>query len=437
LAGDFGSTAGRYGAVPNMIGDFLGTSPGTSTISKNFFFRAQGQILTETPPGAPDGSIGFTVGNSTSFDFYSVGLGADRLPPSPQADTFQVTQPGPGSSFVLPPPPNGFANAGGVAQNPTGTYDNFDFWDVVFSQTAEVVIPGPGGLVVGRMKLAENVSPLPRDRVFFNYSFFDNVPLRNPGINMSRYTPGFEKTFFNEMTSFELRAPFASTLDSQFAADTVPGSGHAEFGDVFMAFKALVCGGATWDVSGGLSLTLPTADNTIVGLSDGTELVKFENKSVHVMPFVGGLWTPSDRFFAQGFVQVDIDANGDPVYLNQYGTGLLPAGRMQETNFLYADLGIGYWMYRAGEFDNRPITGIAPTLEIHHNASLQSADVIRSGAFQIGQEYENVQMTDLVAGATVEWKMHSTLTAGYVIPVGDSNDQQFDGELRLFWNRWF
>ena len=38
-----------------------------------------------------------------------------------------------------------------------------------------------------------------------------------------------------------------------------------------------------------------------------------QNRSVHLMPFVGGLWTPNDRLFAIGYVQVDVDANGDPV----------------------------------------------------------------------------------------------------------------------------
>jgi hypothetical protein len=438
LGDNFGASAGQYGAVPNMIGDFFGTGTSTSIIVVSYPLIAQGFVVSETGPGAADGVIAFEVGtDSVPNDFFSVGLGADNLPPSPDADTFQVSVPVPPSDVVLPPTPAGFGPTTGVATNPAGTYQSGDFWDVVYRRSATVVIPSSAGMVVGRMKLAENVSPIPRDRVFFNYSFFDNVPLRSPGINVSRFTPGFEKTFLNEIASFEFRAPFASTLNSQFSVDTPASSGHVEFGDTFLALKALLMVRSTWAMSGGLSVTLPTADDTTVALSDGTELVKFDNKSVHVMPFVGGLWTPNDRFFAQGFVQVDVDANGDPVYVNRFGTGLLSSGRMQETNFMYLDLGMGYWLYRPNANTAGCITGIAPTLEIHHNASLQPTDVIQSGPFQIGQRQQNIQITDVVIGAAIECNSRSTISVGYVAPIGNTADQPFDGELRVFWNRWF
>ena len=158
---------------------------------------------------------------------------------------------------------------------------------------------------------------------------------------------------------------------------------------------------------------------------------------MHIMPYVGGLWTSGDRFFAQGFLQVDVDAVGDPVAVNTIGTGLSPAGRIQETSFLFADGGIGYWLYRDNANYRRLITGIAPTLELHYNTSLQSADVVTAGAFQIGEERESIQILDLVLGATFECRGHSAITAGYATPIGNSADQQFDGELRIFWNRWF
>ncbi len=69
------------------------------------------------------------------------------------------------------------------------------------------------------MKLSENTSPIPRDRVFVNYSYFDNVPLQQGGVDVNRFVPGFEKTFFNGITSVEVRAPMASTLDQRSAHD--------------------------------------------------------------------------------------------------------------------------------------------------------------------------------------------------------------------------
>ncbi len=91
---------------------------------------------------------------------------------------------------------------------------------------------------------------------------------------------------------------------------------------------------------------------------DGRPLVRIENDSVHVMPFLGWLWVPS-RFFTQGFLQVDVDANGNPVDVN-LGRGLTQAGRYQDETFLYADLSSGYWLWQADAGSRRCLTGFAP-----------------------------------------------------------------------------
>ena len=434
---NFGAIAGDYGAVPNMIGDFFGGGSSTSYFSATYYFSAYGDILSGNP-GDPNASIGYQIagsGDPSSYSFFSVGSGADTLPPSPDADTFNISEPVPPGNGIPHEPGYTFAN--GLATNPTGTFYYGELWDIAYTETTPIVIPSSAGSVIGRMKIAENVSPLPRDRVFFNYSLFGNVPLSPGGGNVNRFSPGFEKTFFNRMTSVELRAPFAATLNSDITLGGAEEYDNIEFGDLFLAFKALLL---SWDnaaVTGGLSLALPTAGDSNVYLPDGTPLVQFRNDSVHIMPYVGGLWTSGDRFFAQGFLQVDVDAVGDPVAVNTSGAGLSPAGRIQETSFLFADGGIGYWLYRDNANYGRLITGIAPTLELHYNTSLQSADVVTAGAFQIGEERESIQILDLVLGATFECRGQSAITAGYATPIGNSADQQFDGELRVFWNRWF
>ena len=71
---------------------------------------------------------------------------------------------------------------------------------------------GTNGGVVGQVKLAEGFSPIPQDRVYFNYSYFNQVPLSASGVNVNRFTPGFEKTFWDRLASVEFRTPMASTL---------------------------------------------------------------------------------------------------------------------------------------------------------------------------------------------------------------------------------
>src|SRR5688572_30352983 len=127
-----------------------------------------------------------------------------------------------------------------------------------------VTIPSPGTSSVGRVKLAENVSPIPRDRVFVNYSYFDNVPLTPDGVNVNRFVPGFEKTFLDGTMSFEVRFPFASTLSSNVVAGGPTKDDWGEFGNLSAIWKTLLHVDRRWVTTAGLQLTVPTADDVTV-----------------------------------------------------------------------------------------------------------------------------------------------------------------------------
>lgn len=297
-------------------------------------------------------------------------------------------------------------------------------------------IPSPSaGGVVGRMKIAENTSPLPRDRVFFNYSYFNGVPLVANGVDINRFTPGFEKTFFNGQASFELRTPFASTLSNNVYSDGVTNSNSTQFGNLTMYLKQLFYTSDTVAVSGGLGIALPTASNVNVRTVAGQELVRIKNESVHLLPFLGSLYTPTDRLFFQQFLQFDFDTNGNPVAIADQNGGLVNAGRANDSTFLYYSLSAGYWLYNNPDGD-RLFTRIAPMAEIHYNRSLQGTDVVAANGFQVGSYSDNIELLNGTLGMTAMMGANKTLTAAYVTPLGGGVDQQFNGEFRLMFN-WF
>ena len=137
---------------------------------------------------------------------------------------------------------------------------------------------------------------------------------------------------------------------------------HGEFGDLAMTIKVLLMQWEHLALSGGLMVTVPTARDTNVVLADGTPLVNIANHSTHLSPFLGFLWTPNDKFFMQGFYQVDVEAGGCPVSVNLDGTGLQQIGTLHDTTYQYIDLGMGSWLYRGHERFRR-LTGWAWTLE--------------------------------------------------------------------------
>jgi hypothetical protein len=312
--------------------------------------------------------------------------------------------------------------------------------DVIFgAQQPTMVCIDPassGAAVLGTPKLAENCSPLPRDRVYFNYSLFDDTPLLPAGKDVNRFSPGFERTFWDELASIEMRFPFAATInpdlvmtDGGIAADD-----DVVFGNISTIFKGLLYQTDVFAFSTGLQVTAPTAPSLNVTLLNGTRIVAIENEAVHLMPFLGALYTPNDRFFTQAFLQFDVDANGNPVEVNPSFQGLRPIGRLHDTTFLYADFNVGYWVYRS---EQTSLTGFAPSIELHYNTSLEGSEFLASEGFVIGANLRQISNLNLTLGCYFEFAQDNTLVLGYTAPIGNRVDQQFDGELRAFFTHRF
>lgn len=295
------------------------------------------------------------------------------------------------------------------------------------AQEKDIFIPSPGTGAIGRMKIAENTSPLPRDRVFFNYSFFENVPLVVGGTNVQRFTPGIEKTFFDRRASIEFKTPMALTLGSDQDLAFPAVVDHFEFGNVQATLKFVLSESTNSAFTGGFAVNVPTADDSRQ-LKNGTATI-VKNEAVHLMPYFGGIYAPDNGFFVQGFVQVDLDLNGNPVYLAGNERGIY-----QDQTLLFLDLGMGYWMYQE-EVGWYGITGIAPTVELHYNRTLQDADVI--AGIDVGSSANSIELLTGVVGGTFTIGPLSWLTFGYAFPLGGGRDQQFDGEARAMFNRFF
>jgi hypothetical protein len=301
-----------------------------------------------------------------------------------------------------------------------------------YGDVYDVCIPTPGS-AIGRVKLADNNSPMPRDRVFFDYNLFHNTSLN--GIDVNRYTPGLEKTFLDGIGSIEFRVPMAGTLGSDVVIDSATGADrtglNGEFGDLFLGMKLLLMATDECAISAGLGLSIPTADDVSVSLDDGTRLALIENEAVYVSPYIAFLHTPSPDVFFQGFLQFNVDASGNPVFLNDRGTGLLPVGRLNEQSSVFLDASLGRWVYR--DFSRSP-RAIALMLEAHYSATIENADVIASNAFQIGSPQSDFDILNVTMGTHILLG-RSVFTVGYSVPVTD--DEAFDGEFRAFVNRYF
>lgn len=428
-------------AAPNMIGDFFGGGGGAGYLRS---FNYNDLLLDGAEPILYRYSPFLVV---AEYDTPVTSGPYDTIDPN-SMEAYNDAAGGVGPGGVTPwfTTANPDVPAGGtlvtqrtterdIGTNPSYPEYRYDTTFVVAYGTIAPPSPGNGG-VVGRTKIAENTSPLPRDRLLFNYSYFDNVPLIARGVNVHRFTPGIEKTFFDGMTSLELKVPMAATLDSTITQDGTTNLSSGQIGDLAVTGKVLLLEASTTAISVGLTVGLPTASDINLVLSDGTKLIEIDNQSVGLAPFLGWLWTPTDRLFAQAFLQYEFDASGSPVYVNRSLQGLEDAGTLTGTTFQYFDVGLGYWSHR----DSSPcafLQGIAWTGELHWNKSLQGSDVVRSGNFVVGNLGNNIEVINLTLGAHVCLKNATTVTCGYAAPLGGGSDQQFDGEFRLMVNKYF
>jgi len=280
-----------------------------------------------------------------------------------------------------------------------------------------------------RINIAENNSPIPRDRLYFNYNLFRNINEAtvfgfSKEFDINRFTFGLEKTFLDGRVSVEARLPFAQQLSSDITIEQYNPSGEpnpfannlpinqqdTEIGNISLIAKALLASGNTWAFTGGLGLNLPTARDVTIqviiqdtnfpipGISGGAASLNvngvgvIRNETVNLSPYIAGVWSPRPRCFTQGFMQVDVplnpselyvdlagiaDAAGEPIPIQGLGT-VLPRqnGKIDQQILMRLSWGAGYWVLR--DPDASWLTGLAALLEFHYTTALNDAEIINA-----------------------------------------------------------
>ena len=475
MLGDrFGGSAG--GLLTSIVPGVLNNVQGTATVvSPGIFGTAMGgpitfdvmagsdALFTYSPnvPGAPGSlsSLGmviptpinqpssgsFTAGSVPSIVPLAINLGSGPVVIGlvNTAATGIETGLSAGPNFVsatttLANPSGDAINVSEATSTGTLAYQGVFQSFVTLAQPIQLSLPNPsGGGLVGRYKISENTSPIPQDRVFVNYNYFQNVPFTGDGIDVHRYSPGFEKTFLNRLASVEVRMPFASTLSSDQSFGRGPVFGDGELGNFSSTVKFLLFSNNTFAFSAGSGTSMPTADDVRATDLSGNTVVLINNQSVHFLPFLGGLFTPNDRFFAQGFMQMDFAANGNSVYTtlgNAAGdTTLRQSGLLTDQTPLYLDASIGYWLIRNND-PNAFVTGLAPMAELHYTTTLGDVDRLAvgpGGSIVIGDFASNLDLLNLTLGTTVVIRNQTDARFAMAFPLKDGlGGREFDFELQ-------
>ena len=260
------------------------------------------------------------------------------------------------------------------------------------------------------IKIADDESPMPQDRFYFNFNYFDNI---NKAVNdrlaidvhdiqVYTYTFGFEKTFLNGDASLGFRLP----LNNMSTVSGTPGfdGTFTDVGDLTVILKYLIYKDQEGDaLSTGLAVTAPTGPAGFAGANQFAA----PNPTV-LQPFIGYRLGFGD-WFIQGFFSGDF-----------------PTDQSDVTMF-YSDVGIGYYLLRRPPCCNSFLTAIVPTFEVHVNDPLN-----HRGAFNGADLVGTSDVVNLTSGVTFELNHRSTFTVALVTPV--TGPKPFDIEVLAQFN---
>lgn len=465
-----GTAGRRAGLTPNIAGDMLGFTNQQQFVATGRLFQPQSvfiegggmqglfaervtsDVFRVDVPGAAGGggqasggSVGllFNVdGQLLNYDGLTAaerGVVADLVSRTGSAGVAGYTGTVSESSLRdLRANLSGGQTAGpGLADLSLGVQDGFYRGGLAEGQSLSLA---RAGSQISQYKISEENSPLPRDRVFFNYNYFNSVVGPAGYGDVQRFVPGFERAFNDNRTSAEVRLPFAGTFDSNQVLDEsllMTGGSAAELGNLSFALKQLLLETEAGAVSGGVSVELPTADDTVI--QNRALYVRRSGEAVTVAPYLGLLMTPTDRTFIQGFGQVAFDTTGESVLVEDRYSGASATGRLQESAVLYASVQGGVWLYQADAVADATLTGVAGVLELHFNEMLQSADYFSSNVggvpLSFGSEGSRANVVNLTTGLTAQLYRRTNLTMSVVVPT--SADRQFDSELHIGLNHYF
>lgn len=325
----------------------------------------------------------------------------------------------------------------------SGGYILLSSSDELLSSSDELSnIPIAGG--DRRFKISENMSPLPRDRVYYAFNGFQQAARTVDGreIDVNRHTFGAEKTFLDRTASVEFRMPIIQGASAVQSFDfNQQNDDGVEFGNMTIIPKMILSEGDSHIVSAGLGINLPTAREGALTFTGNVaqRFLTIRNQSVHLSPFLGLLLLPGSNTYVISFAQVDFDTAGNNV-TDAAGNNL---GVYQDQNLFHFDFAVGRYLYRD---DSARLTGIAAQFEIHYSSTLQDSDQISFGGGEIFNPFNRLDLLVLTGGLNFQFWNTSWLTVGCAVPVRGSHydriydinpERPFDAEVQVFFNRYF
>jgi hypothetical protein len=265
------------------------------------------------------------------------------------------------------------------------------------------------------------MSPIPQDRVFFTFNYFNNINYAVNGrigapysnIQIERYQLGLEKTFWNGNASIGIR----DTLNTMSANSVVPGLGGTStaMGDLNVFTKFVLW--QQWEdagsrgtgaypfapgaangglISGGLSLNFPTGPGAFAGSTGSTSF-----RDTQLQPFLGYFWS-RNKLYVVGFESINVPL--DP----------------HDVTTFFSDVGLGYFVFKSEDRDSF-LSAVAGTFEVHVNDPLN-----HRRPFNVTDLAGIADVVDFTYGASFFLGQRALFSTAMVTPVTGPRPYNFE-----------
>jgi len=283
------------------------------------------------------------------------------------------------------------------------------------------------------LRVADNNSPIPRDRVAFGYRSYNRAQVVEGGDNdvgpdqeldIQEFHVRMEKTLYDGLMSVEAILPWAYTTDSTQPDTISTPQLNSELGNIGLGLKGVLWEDGKNFWTAGLLVELPTADDR--RRATGRTL---DEEVWHFTPYLAFLLQPTEKLYVQGFGGTRLSHRDT----RESGNGR----NLNSPDLFTLDIGTGYRLHENSEGLIRAIT---PTMELHYTSSFDRVHQTNENGYY--SALGGVDFLTLTAGSTVQVRENTTVTAGFAFPLrtnhfsdGDRfigpTDRQFDWSFIL------
>lgn len=334
---------------------------------------------------------------------------------------------------------------------------------IAFVQSqGRIDIPLAGG--ARRVKIAENNSAIPADRLIYMHNHFrdaiegdvfqfpladdDNVTSfpflaqKKSRRSVSRSTVGFEKTFFDGQASVEVRLPINHRRLEMKSADLESDGGNV--GNLAVIVKRILFENDSIIVSGGTGVDVPTGDSAHGRVADVA--FQLENDAVHIMPFLMAAGT-NNNYFWQAAAQLDVpiggnevivDVDDDPDLFDSFDQDFFrptSLGDLDEQVLLFISASGGVWIFENP--DATILSGIAGVAELHYTKTLEPSREIRAvtghndDVFNFRSSNGQLDVVNATFGLHTLFSNGATARFGLAFPLRRGDNRLFDAEAQF------